>query len=186
MMQQIGHNIPHFSEMILIFASLTPKSQEMTYTKSGLFVLVLLRVAIGWHFLYEGASKLLNPSWTSKPYLMDSQGIFSGIFRWMAEHESRLAVIDAMNEWGLTLIGLGLILGVFTRLSTFAGIILLAFYYLSHPSWPGLEYLFPAEGSYFIVNKNLVEICALLVLLYFPTGKIIGIDRFLSKTAKTD
>ena len=154
----------------------------MIYTKSRLFVLVLLRIAIGWHFLYEGASKLLNPAWTSKAYLMDSQGFFAGIFQWMAENTNRLMVVDALNEWGLTLIGIGLILGLLARLSTIAGIIMLAFYYLSHPAWIGLEYLIPSEGNYFIINKNLVELFALVVLYYFPTGHIIGIDRFFFKT----
>ena len=27
--------------------------------------LVVLRVLIGWHFLYEGVSKLINPYWRS-------------------------------------------------------------------------------------------------------------------------
>jgi thiosulfate dehydrogenase [quinone] large subunit len=29
------------------------------------WALVILRLAIGWHFLYEGISKLLNPNWSS-------------------------------------------------------------------------------------------------------------------------
>lgn len=154
----------------------------MTYTRNRLIALVLLRVAIGWHFLYEGASKLLNPAWSSKAYLMDAKGIFSGLFSWMAADDTRLVIVDTLNEWGLTLIGLGLIIGLLTRVSSLAGIILLAFYYLSHPAWPGLQYMFPTEGTYFIVDKNIVEILALLVLFYFPTGHIIGIDRFFRKT----
>jgi thiosulfate dehydrogenase (quinone) large subunit len=163
-----------------------PNLLDMTYSRSRLIALVMLRVAIGWHFLYEGASKLLNPDWSSKAYLMDAQGIFSGLFGWLAANESRLAVVDFLNEWGLTLIGLGLVLGLFTRVSTVAGIILLLFYYLSHPAWPGLEYMFPSEGSYFIVNKNIVEIVALIVLFFFPTGHMIGIDRFFLKPANNN
>ena len=30
--------------------------------------LVTLRFLIGWHFLYEGISKLLNPYWSSAAY----------------------------------------------------------------------------------------------------------------------
>ena len=32
-------------------------------------LLVLLRVAIGWHFLYEGVVKILNPGWTAAGFL---------------------------------------------------------------------------------------------------------------------
>ena len=38
--------------------------------------LVTLRFLIGWHFLYEGISKLLNPYWSSAAYLLDSKWIF--------------------------------------------------------------------------------------------------------------
>ena len=158
---------------------------DMYYSRSGLIALVLLRVAVGWHFLYEGASKLLNADWSSKAYLIDSKGFLAPFFHWLAENESRLTVVDLLNEWGLTLIGLGLITGLLTRTSAIAGILLLAFYYLSHPAWPGLEYMFPSTGSFFIVDKNIVEIFALLVLCFFPTGNIIGLDRFFRKTANT-
>ena len=36
-----------------------------TYTKWQLTVLVVLRILIGWHLLYEGIAKLLNPNWSS-------------------------------------------------------------------------------------------------------------------------
>lgn len=159
---------------------------NMTYSRIRLIALLLLRVAIGWHFLYEGAAKLLNPAWSSKTYLMDSQGFLAGFFNWLAANETRLTTVDLLNEWGLTLIGLGLILGLFTRVSSISGIILLLFYYLSHPAWPGLEYMFPTGGNYFIIDKNIVEIFALLVVLYFPTGHIIGIDRFFRKSTNND
>ena len=34
-----------------------------------LYGLVVLRVLIGWHFLYEGIAKLLNPYWSSAAFL---------------------------------------------------------------------------------------------------------------------
>jgi thiosulfate dehydrogenase [quinone] large subunit len=141
----------------------------MHYTPGQTFSLVILRIAIGWHFLYEGASKLITPGWSSRSYLMDSQGFLSGFFNRIAGNEMVLKAADIMNEWGLTLIGLALVLGLFDRIAALAGIFLLLLYYLSHPAWIGFEYLFPSEGNYFIVNKNIMEIFALLVLYYFPT-----------------
>jgi thiosulfate dehydrogenase [quinone] large subunit len=143
--------------------------------------LILLRIAIGWHFLYEGLVKVFNPLWTANAYLMDSKGFFSPLFHTMATNQGILGTVDFLNQWGLVLIGLGLVLGVFTKLSTWAGLLLLAFYYMSHPAFIGLEYSLPSEGDYFIISKVAIEFFAMGVLLVFPTGRIIGFDRFIFK-----
>jgi len=151
----------------------------MNYSKGQVIALAGLRIVIGWHFLYEGLTKIFQPGWTSGAYLMDSRGFLTGLFTWIASHPSVLSVADFLNEWGLALIGLSLILGLLTRISSVFGIVLLFFYYLSHPAWTGFEYLFPSEGAYFIVNKNIIEIFGLLVIYFFPTSQIIGIERLL-------
>lgn len=149
------------------------------YSPWQLWSLVILRVAIGWHFLYEGFSKLMNPDWSSLGYLMDSKGWFEGVFLSMSGNPSLLNIMDFLNIWGLILIGAGLILGLFTRVAAIAGIVLLGFYYLSHPPIIGVSYMIPSEGSYLWVNKNLIELLTLWVLLLFPTWKTVGIDRFI-------
>ena len=103
-------------------------------TKLQLWTLVILRVAIGWHLLYEGMDKLLNPNWSSVGYMMDSKGIFAGMFHSMAGNPDLLRVIDFLNVWGLILVGAALILGLFTRVAIYGGIALLTLYYLSHPA----------------------------------------------------
>jgi len=143
--------------------------------------LVTLRMLIGWHFLYEGLVKVLNPRWTAAEYLTESQGILSGLFHWLASDPSRLALVDFANRWGLVLIGVGLIAGLLTRYAIIAGILILALYYLCNPPLPGLAYSKPAEGSYLIVNKVLIEAVALWVLLLFPTSQIVGLDRLLAR-----
>ena len=153
-------------------------------TSSQMTWLVVLRVAIGWHFLYEGLVKVFNPAWSPFGYLMDSKGVFAPVFYAMAANPGVLKVIDYMNEWGLVLIGLGLVLGIFTRLATWAGMLLLAFYYLSHPPFVGLNYALPSEGSYFIVDKVMIEFFALVVLSLFPTGHLIGLDRLIFRNKR--
>jgi thiosulfate dehydrogenase [quinone] large subunit len=44
-----------------------------------------------------------------------------------------------------------------------------------------LEYSKPPEGSYLLVDENLVEACALFVLVMVPTSHISGLGRFLNK-----
>ena len=154
---------------------------ENNYSKSQLTFLVILRLFIGWHFLYEGMIKVLNPTWSAKAYLMDSQGIFSRLFINMSSNAGLMKYMDFLNEWALVLIGLGLLIGCFTRLSSIGGILLLFLYTLSHPAFIGADYMMPLEGSYFIIDKNLVELAALAVIFVFPASRIIGIDNLLYK-----
>jgi thiosulfate dehydrogenase [quinone] large subunit len=149
------------------------------YSGVRLTALVALRFAIGWHFFYEGVSKLVNPYWTAAGYLDASQGFMSGFFVDLASNPSTLALVDFLNVWGLILIGLGLMLGGLTRTASFFGVIMLAMFYLATPPWPGLVYAIPSEGAYMIINKTFIELCALFVTLLFPTGHIIGLDRLV-------
>ena len=151
----------------------------MRYTKLQSVVLVILRITIGWHFLYEGGVKILNPHWTAKSYLLDSGGFMKGFFEFIAGSQTLLAISDTANAWGLAFIGLSLIVGLFTRFSSLAAMFLLLLYYLSHPAFPGIQYLFPSDGSYFLINKTLIELFALLVLYAFPTSNMFGLQRLM-------
>ena len=158
------------------------QTSAKSYTNFQVTVLVALRILIGWHFLYEGVAKLLNPYWTSAGYLAGSQWWFKGLFISLASNPTTLAVIDFINSWGLVFIGLGLMLGCLTRVATIAGACLLFLYYVAAPPFVGLVYPMPAEGSYLIVNKVLIELAALLVSLAFPTGMLFGLDRLIPWT----
>lgn len=147
--------------------------------------LVLLRILIGWHMLYEGIAKLLTPNWTSASFLRESQWILSGFSKWIISNDGVLQVVDFMNTWGLIAIGLGLIVGLFTRLAAYSGAFLLLIYYLNNPPMIGLEYSLPSEGNYLIVSKTLIEAAALLFLGSFPTGKYFGLDIYMSRFLKS-
>lgn len=147
-----------------------------------LTALVILRMLIGWHFMYEGLAKITNPYWTSAGYLQASQGWFSERFISISASPGLLTAVDHLNAWGLVLIGLALLVGLFERTAALAGVVLLALYYLAAPPFPGLEYTLPAEGSYLIVNKQLIELAALLVILGFPTAGRVGLKRWLERS----
>ncbi len=151
--------------------------------KTTFIVMTILRVAIGWHFLYEGLTKLLNPEWSASGYLLSATGPLAGLYHALGANEGVLMLVNILNTWGLVLIGLGLILGLFTKISQVAGIALLFMYYLSHPpvlTEPG----FFREGSYFFISKDFLEMLALLVLMFFPTGMFVGLDGLFSRLAK--
>jgi thiosulfate dehydrogenase [quinone] large subunit len=151
----------------------------MSLSRPQMTAVVVLRVLIGWHFLYEGLSKLANPGWSAAGYLSQSRGPFAGLFRWMAADPSVLSDVNLLNKWGLTAIGLGLILGCFTRLASAAGLLVILLFYLCNPPFVGYFYSIPTEGSYLIVNKNLVEAAALAVVLVTGSGRVAGLDRII-------
>ncbi|UCF19476.1 MAG: DoxX family membrane protein [Gemmatimonadota bacterium] len=158
-------------------ASVTAGSTN--YRRTQLVALVTLRTLVGWHFFYEGLAKIVNPYWTSAGYLAESKWWFSKLFVSLAANPTPLGVVDFVNKWGLLLIGLGLLLGCLTRVATVGGMVLLFLYYIAAPPFVGLSYGIPAEGAYLVVNKVLIELAALWVLLVFPTGRIIGLDRLI-------
>jgi uncharacterized membrane protein YphA (DoxX/SURF4 family) len=142
-------------------------------------LLALLRIVVGWHFLYEGIAKLLTPNWSAAGYLDISRWIFAGFFHWMAATPPVLKAVNFLNIWGLILVGLALLLGAFTRAVSMVGMGLLLMYWLANPPLVGLGLSMPAEGSYLIVDKNMVEFFGLALLAVFSAGKYFGLDALI-------
>lgn len=141
--------------------------------------IVLLRMLIGWHFLYEGILKVYNPDWTAFGYLASAQGFMKPVFNFLAD-SSIIGTVDFFNKFALVFVGLALLLGIFERLGAYVAVCLLAMYYLAHPPFPWLTQV-SAEGSYWFVNKNLIELAACLVILQLPTADYFGLKRLMNK-----
>ena len=155
-------------------------NDQMVISKWQSGLLVALRFLIGWHLLYEGIYKLINPQWSSLAFLAESQWIFARIANWISSNQGVLNVVDFLNTWGLTAIGLGLILGLFTRTAAIAGTVLLGLYYLFQPPFIGTGMTVPLEGNYLIVNKNLIEAVMLLLLAVSPASRLYGLDILIA------
>jgi thiosulfate dehydrogenase [quinone] large subunit len=154
-------------------------SVEVSNWQTGL--LVTLRFLIGWHLLYEGVFKFLKPEWSSLGFLENAQWIFAGVAEWIVSNPGILAAVDLLNTWGLICIGLGLILGLCTRLAAVAGALLVGLYYLFSPPLIGLSASAPMEGNYLIVNKNLIEAVTLLLIAASPAARLYGLDSLLAR-----
>lgn len=128
-------------------------------------LITIIRIAIGWHLLYEGCVKLLAGNWSAESYLNGTQSFLSGFFHWLAASPERLVIIDFMNIWGLILIGLALFLGVCNRLAAIAGTFLLMLYYLAYPP-VGISMLI-GEGNVYIINQLFIEAMVLLFLAVY-------------------
>jgi thiosulfate dehydrogenase (quinone) large subunit len=148
------------------------------FTRVQAYGLVLLRILIGWHFLYEGVIKAYNPSWTSRGYLL-SASILKPFFAWLAS-DSVVSVIDYLNIYALIAVGISLIVGIKVKWGCVGGVLLLLLYYVAHPPFPGLPQG-PSEGSYWIVNKNLIEMAALFVIYLFPLTSAFGLGSLFTR-----
>jgi thiosulfate dehydrogenase [quinone] large subunit len=149
--------------------------------RGPMIAITVLRVLIGWHFLYEGIAKLSSPSWSAAGYLKQARGPFADLFKSLAANPDLLAYADLITMWGLTAVGLLLILGLFTRLASLGAIGFIVMFYLCNPPFVGYFYSIPTEGSYLIVNKNLVELGALVVVLVTGSGQFAGLDRIVHR-----
>ncbi|SDR07915.1 DoxX family protein [Flagellimonas zhangzhouensis] len=134
----------------------------------------LLRILIGWHFLFEGVVKMYNPDWTSFGYLATAQGPFDWFFTFLLGNVN-IGLVNTLNIVALMVVGITFTLGIFERLGAIVGIGLLALYFMAHPPFPGLTQM-NVEGSYWLVNKNLIELVACLVIYQLPTGRYFGLD----------
>jgi thiosulfate dehydrogenase [quinone] large subunit len=88
---------------------------------------------------------------------------------------SLLPFVDFLNKWGLTLIGLSLILGVFSKLSSLLGAILMLLYY-----FPILQFPYPNPHS-FIVDEHIIYLLSLVLLYFLDADKHYGLYKFIFK-----
>jgi len=91
-----------------------------------------------------------------------------------------LKIVDMLTIAGLAGLGILLILGLFTRFAAFSAAFMVFGFYMAMPPLPGVPDA-PGPEHSFIVNKNLIEVLALLALASLPTGYWFGLDNLLAK-----
>ena len=153
--------------------------------------LVVLRTLVGWHFLYEGYTKLLHPAWgragaplaawSSAAYLKAATGPLRRCSTGWATRRGSARSISRLRV-ALVAVGLSLMLGLFTQAGC-SGALGAARDVLPVGDSDGRPEA-RAEGTYLLVNKNLIEACAVLVLFAFRTGRIAGLDRLWSRDTR--
>ncbi|GHT31891.1 hypothetical protein AGMMS49574_14410 [Bacteroidia bacterium] len=139
-------------------------------------------MVIGWQFLYEGIIKLVDPGWTASRYLLYSDWIFSGMYHAIANSPVLLSIANFCNIWGLIGIGLALIFGVFVSVAALGGVCLLLLYYTANPPFTLADSM--KEGSYLIIDKNLVEMIALLLIAFMPSPSLTDFKQLKTYVAK--
>ena len=138
--------------------------------------LFALRISLGWLFFYAGITKVINPDWSAEGFL-NNASTFPGLYAWFAS-PGVLPVTNALNEWGLTLIGAALFIGAFVRPAGYLGAVMMVLYY-----FPGME--FPKVNThYFLVDYHIIIALSLLVLASFKAGHVWGVAPWLAKRFK--
>jgi thiosulfate dehydrogenase [quinone] large subunit len=133
--------------------------------------LFALRLIMGWFYFYAGITKVLDPQWTSAGYVKGAAS-FTWFFN-MLLNSQVLTVVDFLVKWGLVLLGVSLVLGLFVRLSSYLGALLMFLLYL-----PVLK--FPMAGAHaYIVDEHIIYIGVLFMLAHFQAGKVWGLDRWV-------
>ena len=92
---------------------------------------------------------------------------------------SRLQWADLLIPWALLITGLSLLGGFLTRPMCVVGALLLLMFFAAMPPIPGWPENPMAEGHYLYVNKNIIEMIALLALATTASGRWFGLDGLL-------
>ncbi len=138
-----------------------------------------------WRDLQAQRSSLVNPIKALEQSLHEDAFAIIG-YEQMQRHGamgapwSGLRFADTLTILGLTLCGFCLIIGLFTRFSAIMAAIMLFMFYMAMPPLPGLPEA-PGPEHSLIVNKNLIEVIALIAIACLPTGYWFGVDQFAGR-----
>ncbi|MCE5268383.1 MAG: DoxX family protein [Planctomycetaceae bacterium] len=141
----------------------------------------LRREADKWIKDIEGQEQAyVNSLWNLLDEQQKKQGQPTGtwnILRW-----ERMEQINFAVTFGLTAIGLCLVLGFFTPLAALGGAAFMCFVVMTQPGFPGI---YPPDspivGHALLVNKDFVEMLALLVVSATGAGRWAGLDFFFCR-----
>jgi thiosulfate dehydrogenase [quinone] large subunit len=165
-------------------AELFGRETQFDYSEHWLGYAILgLRLTMGWVLLQGGLTKLVTyldatpeNNWTAAGYLANAipQGNpFMGMWGSMAGSP----LIDMLVMWGLTLTGLGLILGAMVRWNAFWGAVMMMFFWAASLQGGLMAGLPLAHG--WVVDDHLVYAALLFGLGAIGAGRILGVDAYL-------
>lgn len=123
---------------------------------------VLLRIALGLLYLNAGVTKF-GGDWSAEGFLQHASGPLSTWFVSLAGNP----VVDAMNAWGLTFLGLALIFGFAVRPAAIAGIVLMVLYYLAD---------FTGNTAHGYIDEHIIYALVLALFATGGAGHIFGLN----------
>jgi thiosulfate dehydrogenase (quinone) large subunit len=150
----------------------------MSDSKLDRSVIFVLRVLIGWVFLYAGTWQILDNFDTAG--FLNHVVTFHGVFALFAA-PAVLPVTDFLVKWGHLLIGLSLVTGLFVRASAPFGLLLMIVYYFAHMKFPYIE-----DNLNLLVDFHLVYATVLVYLIAHRAGHVWGLDGLVERLHLTE
>ncbi|HUI14551.1 MAG TPA: DoxX family protein [Xanthobacteraceae bacterium] len=145
----------------------------MTETKLDRGIILVLRLLMGWTFLYAGAWQIWDNFDTAK--FLDHVVTFHAFFSIFGQ-PTVLPITDFLVKWGHLLIGLSLISGLMVRISGPFGVLLMITYYFAHMKFPYIE-----EPVNFLVDYHLVYATVIVYLIAHRAGHVFGLDGLVEQ-----
>ncbi|OHA89413.1 MAG: hypothetical protein A2653_02110 [Candidatus Zambryskibacteria bacterium RIFCSPHIGHO2_01_FULL_43_25] len=134
----------------------------------------LLRIALGWLFFYAGITKVLDAAWSPAGYL-SAPKMFPEFYAFLIS-PNILPITAFLSEWGLTLIGAVLILGIFMKPATVLGAAMMFLFY-----FPILDFPYPNAHAY-IVDEHIIYALSLLLLGALNAGSAWSLQKWASRS----
>ncbi|WP_117592530.1 DoxX family protein [Haloprofundus halophilus] len=142
------------------------------HSLSAWFVLAL-RLVIGFAFFYSGATKVLG-GFASQGYLANVAATngnpLAGMFLWMSQTPWFVSFVDVAVPWGEVAIGLGIMVGLLTRLAAFFGAMMMVLFYFGN--W---------DLAHGFINSDFMYALVFLAVAAFGAGRILGLDALVEQ-----
>ena len=149
------------------------------------YALVTMRVVMGWVLLQGGLTKLVTylnadpaDNWTAAGYLANAipaGNPFAATFAGMSGNP----LIDMLVMWGLTLTGIGLIVGAAVRWNAFWGAVMMMLFWAAALEGGIMQGLPLAHG--WVIDDHVVYAALLFGLGAAGAGRILGVDAYLEQ-----
>jgi thiosulfate dehydrogenase [quinone] large subunit len=167
-------------------AEIFGRETHFEYSESWIgYALVTLRVVMGWTLFQGGITKLITyldadpaNNWTAAGYLANAipeGNPFGAMFAAMAGSPT----VDVLVMWGLTLTGLGLILGALVRWNAFWGAVMMLVFWAASLQG-GLAAGLPLEHGW-VVDDHVVYAALLFGLGAIGAGRLLGLDAYIEE-----
>lgn len=136
------------------------------------FLLTGLRLYLGWQWLHAGWEKIVSGKFDASGFMYGAVKKMSGdhpaVQPWWGEFLNEVAlphveIFNVIVPWGEFLVGIGLILGIFTSFSTLMGLTM------------NFAYMFSGTTS---TNPQMVILGLFILIAGINAGKI-GLDRWV-------
>lgn len=138
--------------------------------------IAILRIALGWLFLYQGYVAFTDASWSLSTYISNAK-TFPSFYAYVLTPAIYPAVATVV-KFVYVAVGALLVLGIFARPASIMGIALMFFFYFPLLSFPNVA------GGYYIVDSHILYILILSYLFmarsseYFGLGSLFRSSRY--------